>query len=171
MWEHGENTVGPKKTPQTYTGFQHMLSTCQTIILTKIRHLAATVTCVGMMQRSQVNVLYLSCSTPGQTEAHAVLYSSQECIHNSFHMPRFCLPIMRQKKGTQFYNSALVEGWTCVSLKFLSNEHFAPFGLWPACSYAPTVWSPPKNPTLSPFMASWLPHYLFESAKQILVQN
>lgn len=90
-------------------GFKHMLSTCLTIISTEIWHLAATLTCVGMMQQSQVNVLYYNYSTPGQTKAHAVLYSSQECIHNSFHMPRFCLPIMRQKKGIPFYNSALVE--------------------------------------------------------------
>lgn len=86
-----------------------MLSTCLTIILTQIWHLAATLTCVGMMQWSQVNVLYYNYSTPGQTEAHAVLYSSQECVHNSFHMPRFCLPIMRQKKGIPFYSSALVQ--------------------------------------------------------------
>lgn len=91
-----------------------MLSTCLTIILTQIWHLAAILTCVGMMQWSQVNVLYYNYSTPGQTEAHAVLYSSQECVHNSFHMPRFCLPIMRQKKGFQFYSSALVERRTTV---------------------------------------------------------
>lgn len=86
-----------------------MLSTCLTIISTQIGHLAAPLTCVGMMQRSQVNVLYYNYSTPGQTKAHAVLYSSQERVHNSFHMPRFCLPIMRQKKGIPFYNSASVE--------------------------------------------------------------
>ena len=86
-----------------------MLSTCLTIISTQIGHLAAPLTCAGMMQRSQVNVLYYNYSTPGQTTAHAVLYSSQERVHNSFHMPRFCLPIMRQKKGIPFYNSASVE--------------------------------------------------------------
>lgn len=58
-----------------------MLSTCLAIISTQIWHLAATPTCVGMMQWSQVNVLYYNYSTPGQTEAHAVLYSSQERVH------------------------------------------------------------------------------------------
>lgn len=86
-----------------------MLSTCLTIISTEICNLAAPLTCAGMMQCSQVNVLYYNYSTPGQTKAHAVLYSSQECVHNSFHMPRFCLPIMRQKKGIPFYSSALAE--------------------------------------------------------------
>lgn len=118
-----------------------MLSTCLTIILTQIWHLAATLTCVGMMRWSQVNVLYYNYSTPGQTKAHAVLYPSQECVHNSFHMPRFCLPIMRQKKGIPFYSSALVEWWTSVSLKCPSNELFlllltiiydqAVFAFWP----------------------------------------
>lgn len=86
-----------------------MLTTCLRIILTQIWHLAAPLTCVGMMHWSQVNVLYNNYGTPCQTEAHAVLYSSQECVHNSFHMPGFCLPIMRQKKGVQFYSRALVE--------------------------------------------------------------
>lgn len=72
-------------------------------------HLAATLTCVGMMQWSQVNVLYYNYSSPGQTKAHAVLYFSQECVHNSSHMPRFCLLIMRQKEGILFYSIALVE--------------------------------------------------------------
>lgn len=85
-----------------------MLSTCLTIISTQIWHLAAALTCAGMMQRSQVNVSYYNYSTPGQTTAHAVLYSSQECVHNSFHMPRFCLPIMRQKKKEEFHFTAVL---------------------------------------------------------------
>lgn len=134
-----------------YMGFKHMLSTCLTIILTQIWHLAATLTCVGMMRWSQVNVLYYNYSTPGQTKAHAVLYPSQECVHNSIHMPRFCLPIMRQKKGIQFYSSALVERWTSVSLKCPSNELFllltiiydqAVFAFWPcALKKSPYLWS------------------------------
>lgn len=75
-----------------------MLSTCFTIISTQIWHLAATLTCVGMMRWSQVDVLHYNYSTPGQTKAHAVLYSSQECVHNSFPMPTFCLPVMREEK-------------------------------------------------------------------------
>lgn len=86
--------------------------------------LAATQACVGMTRRSQVTVLYYKYSTPGQTEAHAVLYSSQQRVCNSFHMPRFCLTIMRQKKGITFYNSAVVEWWTSISLKNSSNEQF-----------------------------------------------
>lgn len=56
-----------------------MVPACLTIILTQIWHEAAPQTCVGMMQWSQVNVLYYNYDTPGQTSAHAVLYSCQEC--------------------------------------------------------------------------------------------
>lgn len=154
-----------------------MLSTCLTIILTQIWHLAASLTCVGMRQWSQVNVLYYNYSTPGQTKAHAVLYSSQECVHNSFHMPRFCLPIMRQKKGIPFYSSALVQWWTSVSLKFSSNELFfvhciiynrALLAFWPC-----DLKKKNKKKKLSLFMASPLPYYPLHtvnaySAKQIL---
>lgn len=75
-----------------------MLSTCFKMISTQIWHLAARLTCVGMMWWSQVDVLHYNYRTPGQTKAHAVLYSSQECVHNSFPMPTFCLPVMREEK-------------------------------------------------------------------------
>lgn len=138
-------------------GFRHMLSTCLTIILTQIWHLAATLTCVGMMRWSQVNVLYYNYSTPGQTKAHAVLYSSQECVHNSFHMPRFCLPIMRQKKGIQFYSNALVERWTSVSLQCPSNEHSFATVIYDQAVVA--FWPCDLKKNTSLFMASPLPYY------------
>lgn len=154
-------TVNKMKSPlstRKYLKITWDLNICYQLVwqlfLTQIWHLAAALTCVGMMQWSQANVLYYNYSTPGQTKAHAVLYSSQECVHNSFYMPRFSLPIMRQKKGIPFYSSALVKWWTSVSLKFLSNELFCsqsfmttlylPFHhvirecspyLWPLCDF------------------------------------
>lgn len=90
-----------------------MLSSCLAIISTQIWHLAEHV----LGWRSQVNVLYYNYySTPGQIEAHAVLYSAQKRVRNSFLVPRFCLTIMRrgwggggERKGIPFYNGALVE--------------------------------------------------------------
>lgn len=92
------------KTPLNYIRLTHMLSSCLAIISTQIWHLAAPPACAGMRQRSQVNVLYYNYySTPGQIEAHAVLYSAQKRVRNSFHVPRFCLTIMRQEKKREFH--------------------------------------------------------------------
>lgn len=88
-----------------------MLSTCLTIIFTEIWHLAAALTCVGTMQWSQVNVLFYNRSTPGQTKAHAVLYSSQECVHNSFPHANILFSYNEAEKnqGIPFYSVALLE--------------------------------------------------------------
>lgn len=90
-------------------GFKHMLSTCLTIILTEIWRLAATLTCVGTLRWSQVTILYHNHSTPGQTKAHAVLYSSQECVHNSCPHANILFSYNEaEKKGIPFYNVALL---------------------------------------------------------------
>lgn len=81
VWREPKSPLCTRKTPRNYTGLTHMLSTCLAIIPTQIWHLAAPPTCVGMIHWSQVNVLWYNHSTPGQTEAHAVLYSSQERVH------------------------------------------------------------------------------------------
>lgn len=94
-----ENCPSMLKTPLNYIRLPHMLSSCLAIISTQIWHLAAPPACAGMRRRSQVNVLYYNYySTPGQIEARAVLYSAQKRVRNSFHVPRFCLTIMRQGK-------------------------------------------------------------------------
>lgn len=144
------------KTPLNYIRSTHMLSSCLAIISTQIWHLAAPPACAGMRRRSQVNVLYYNYySTPGQIEAHAVLHSVQKRVRNSFRVPRFCLTIMRQgekKKGIPFYNSALVEWWTSLSLKCPANEQLCSRRLWP---HNFCLW-PCDMKITSPFLASLL---------------
>lgn len=85
---------------------------------------------------------YYNSSTPGLTRAHAVLYSPQECIHKSLHMPSFCLPIMREKNPPPSYKGhttfAVLNSTVSATQSSLPNiihlmSRYSNYHLWPLC--------------------------------------